>query len=138
MDLFPIIQPELFNAADGGKKKTSRDVRWDENGVSLKNGEPIFVENEQAAAGWARRCLMTKRNAYEIFSCRYGVDLDDLIGMGYDRSSVEAETARMVKEALMENEYITDVSGIETSFEGTLLSITCKITAGGKEIEIAV
>lgn len=59
------------------------------------------------------KMLLTERYQYIIYSWDYGVELKDLIGMPVDYC--ESEIKRRVKEALVMDERITDVT--DFSFE---------------------
>ena len=139
MDIFPIIQPDLYEVEnDIAKTNVNIDVLWDENGPVIENGRPVIVEGKQAAIGWARRCLLTKKNEFEIFSSAYGCEIEELIGKRYQQSTIEAEAVRIIEEALLANEFITGVSDIKVNFEGSTLKILCKVKLEEEEAEISI
>lgn len=137
MDLFPIIQPEMYTAnQDDHLNNVNIDILWNEKGPILENGNPVFVDGAEAAAGWARRAILTARNAFEIFSANYGCDIENIIGKGYQLSTIDAEIRRMIEEALLYNDFITSVSDVKTEFKGSSLKVSCKIRVNDAEVQI--
>lgn len=138
MNLFPIIQPELYTVDEKDSlNNVNIDVLWNDKGPLIENGNPKIVDGVKAAAGWARRAILTARNAFEIFSANYGCDIENIIGKGYQLSTVNAEIRSMVEEALLYNKFITSVSDIKSEFKGSTLKISCKIRVDDVEVRIA-
>ena len=139
MDIFPIVQPELYEAENEVQpKNVNIDVLWDESGPRVENGKPVMARGIMAVISWARRCLLTRIKAFLIFSSDYGCDVENLIGKSYQQSTIEAEALRLVKEALMENEFIDAVTDIKVEMKDSTLKITCKIKTQEEEAEISV
>lgn len=139
MDIFPIIQPEIYKTEkEVERANVNADVLWDENGPRVINGQPVIASGIDSVIGWARRCLMTKKNDYVIFSAAYGCDIDGLIGRGYQRSTIEAEAIRIITEALKANEFITAVTDVDVDFKGSTLKISCRIKTEDEEAIISV
>ena len=87
MDIFPIVQPELYEAENEVQpKNVNIDVLWDENGPRVENGKPVMARGIMAVISWARRCLLTRKKAFLIFSSDYGCDVENLIGKSYQQS----------------------------------------------------
>lgn len=78
------------------------------------------------------KILRTERLVYPIYSDQYGNDLNDLIGKGIGYAKVEAE--RMIKEALLADDRVTDVEidTIEQKNKDTLVVTGTCFTVFGK------
>lgn len=141
MTLFPMIQPEATaaeNAADDFPMY--REVKWDyeKNAPVYKNGNPVIVKGAEAVLVWAWNALHTARFRYEIHSFNYGSELEDLIGQPYSQALKESEAARYVRECLLINPYITDVSNLSISFSGDRLSISGTLVTRYGEVDFSV
>ncbi len=60
--------------------------------------------------------LSTERYEYPIYSFRYGIAWKELIGE--ERAYVRAEMKRMIQEALLRDDRITEVDGFQFEFSG--------------------
>jgi len=139
--LFPIIQPQ---ATEAFQARTSpdlyREVKWDfeKNIPVFKNGSPVIVTGKEAVLVWAWKALHTPRFRHEIYSWNYGNDVESLIGQPYTDDVKRSEAARLVKECLLVNPYITDVSEINVAFQGEILRISCRIQTVYGEVALNV
>lgn len=127
MNLFPIIQPRA--AVTETALPLYREVQWDyENDVpKFKNGAPVLVEGAEAVLVWAWKALRTPRFKHEIYTWNYGSDAEQLIGRPFTEELKRAEAARCVRECLMINPYIQDVTDINVSFADGRLAVTATI-----------
>ena len=73
-----------------------------------------------------------------IYSWDYGSELLDLIGKAYTPSLTKEEAKRYIKEALLINPYILEVTVIDTDFKNDLLSADIKITTIYGESEVVI
>lgn len=83
------------------------------------------IDGLEALKQSIRRVLQTERYSNSIYDHRYGVELDELIGedMGFARIDVE----RRIKEALMEDDRIEEVSEFTTRGNGNELHVMCTV-----------
>lgn len=127
MSLFPIIQPEV-NITET-TLPLYKEIEWDfkQNKIIYKNGSPSIVTGKDAVLIWALKALRIKRARYEIYSWDYGNETENLIGQPFTHELKRSEAIRYVKECLMVNPYITDVSDIQVDFKDDLMSVQCKI-----------
>ncbi|MEA5085108.1 MAG: DUF2634 domain-containing protein [Lachnospiraceae bacterium] len=134
-DLFPSIQPQASESASMGLYK---EVKWDftNDCPILRRGEPVIVSGAEAVKTWAWNALKTARKRYAIFTWDYGSDFEQLIGQGYSEDTKQMECKRYLRDCLMVNPYISDVTDIEISFEGTALSVSCNIESVYGDFEI--
>ena len=74
---------------------------------------------------------------YDIYTWDHGLGIrSELIGKPYTASVQQSEAVRYVKEALMVNPYITEVSAVEVSCAGSKLTVSCKINTVYGEVSV--
>lgn len=71
--------------------------------------------------------MSTERYVYPVFSWNYGVELESLIGKDY--AYVCAEIKRRVKEALTQDDRITDVGNFKFSKQGDELLVEFEVVS---------
>lgn len=127
MNIFPIIQPQVDETA--AELKLYKEVKWDfnKNVPVFENGSPVIVTGKEAVLVWAWKALHTARYRHEIYTWDYGSEIESLVGQPSSEELKQAEAARYLRECLLINPYITDVSNITVTFEGEKLNISCTI-----------
>lgn len=80
------------------------------------------------------KILNTERYDYLIYSWNYGVELKNLIGEDITLAIPEIE--RVIKEALMQDDRIEDVTDFEFETEADTVTVQFKVTTNVGEIEI--
>ncbi len=99
-----------------------------------------FVDDLEALKQTIYKTLSTEQYEYPIYSFDYGIAWKDLIGE--DRAYVRAETKRMVQEALLQDNRITDVDQFAFFFEGDTCTCTFTVTSKygtvGIEMEVQI
>lgn len=138
MSLFPIIQPQAIES--NTDLPLYKEVKWDyeRNIPVFKNGSPVIVTGKEAVLVWAWKALNTPRFRYEIYTWDYGCELEELIGQPFTEELKQSEAARYVRECLLINPYITDVSNVTVYFNDGTLNISCTIETVYGEVEIDV
>lgn len=138
MNLFPIIQPQT--AEINTELPLYKEVKWDfeKNIPIFKNGSPVIVTGKEAVLVWAWKALHTPRFRHEIYTWDYGCEVESLIGQPFTEELKQSEAVRYVKECLMINPYITDVTNVSVSFADGKLSISCTIETIYGEVTIDV
>ena len=138
MSLFPFFGDAAVETAVTESLPLYREVAWDfENNIPiLEKGDFKIVEGNEAIKTWAFKAMMTERFRYEIYSWGYGSELDSLIGQSYSPNLTKAESIRFIKETLLVNPYIINVSNVEVSFDSGKLSITAKLETIYGETEV--
>ncbi|MBQ6630514.1 MAG: DUF2634 domain-containing protein [Romboutsia sp.] len=139
MSLFPFI-----SGTDEVKVDNSfpmyKEIAWDfkRNAPIIQNGDFKIIEGNEAIKVWVYKALLTPRYSYSIYSWNYGSELMDLIGKAYTPSLTKEEAKRYIKEALLINPYILEVTVIDTSFKDGLLSADIKIVTIYGESEVTI
>ena len=139
MSLFPLIsQPDVgaLTATEG--LPLYREVDWDfrTNKPVWKGGNPVYVTGGRAVLVWAWNALHTMRFDHDVFSTDYGLDGNTLLGQAYSGEVRESEAIRIVRETLQVNPYITNVTQVSVSFEGSVLHLSFKLTTIYGEVTI--
>ena len=103
-----------------------KEVAWDfENNIPiLEKGDFRIVTGNEAIKTWVYKTLKTERFRYLIYTWDYGSELDDLIGKNYTPNLTKAECIRYIREALLVNPYIRNVSDIVVTFDAGRLFVT--------------
>lgn len=85
---------------------------------------------------WIEKILRTRRNL-EIYSS-YGSGHHNLIGSVFDRDFVQAEITRTIREALLTNEAIQEISDVVVDFDGSELAASFSVSTiyGQAEVNI--
>lgn len=120
-----MIQPT--QAPEAATLPLCREIAWDyQNHVPIwRRGEPVAVTGKEAVKVWIFKALLTPRFKYEIYTWAYGSEFESLIGQAYTPQLKQSECARYLRECLLINPYITSVTGIETDFQGSTLTVSC-------------
>lgn len=137
--IFPFISTEI-TTPNKATLPLYREFAWDynTNDVKLVNGNPHILEGNEAIKVWCYKALLTPRYQYSIYSWDYGSQLQELIGKAYTRGLTEEESKRYVKDALMINPYIEDVTVDNSRFDGDKLYITATVTTIYGDIKVVI
>ena len=140
MSLFPFISNNVDEMKVDNIFPMYREIAWDfeKNIPILENGDFKLIEGNEAIKVWAYKALLTPRYSYSIYSWDYGSELMDLIGKAYTQSLTKEEAKRYIKEALLINPYILEVTVIDTSFSNGILSADIKIVTIYGESEVTI
>ena len=139
MSLFPFI-----SNTDEVKIDNSfplyKEVAWDfeKDAPIIQNGDFKIIEGNNAIKVWIYKALLTPRYSYSIYSWNYGSELMDLIGKAYTPSLTKEEAKRYIKEALLINPYILEVTVVDTSFNNGVLSADIKLLTIYGESEVKI
>jgi hypothetical protein len=133
-----MIQPEA--ATIDKELPLYKETDWDfENNIPIfKNGSPSIISGQRAVLVWAWKALHTPRFRYEIYTWDYGNEAESLIGQAYTEELKRSEAARYVRECLLINPYISDISNVSVIFADGTMSISCTIETVYGEVNLDV
>ena len=139
MSLFPFIS-NINEVKVDNSFPLYREVAWDfkSNTPILENGDFKIVEGNEAIKVWILKTLLINRYEFEIFSWDYGSELISLIGKAYTPSLTKEEAKRYIKEALLINPYILEVTVLDTSFGNGILNTDIKLLTIYGESEVKI
>lgn len=137
--LFPFFGDTTISAAADDSLPLYREVAWDfeRNIPIIEKGDFKIVEGNEAIKTWVYKTMKTERFRYLIYSWHYGSELHSLIGQSYTPNLTKAESIRYIKEALLINPYIRNVSNVEVTFESGTLTINAKLETIYGETEVS-
>ena len=140
MSLFPFISNNIDEIKVDNSFPLYKEVAWDfeKDTPVIQNGDFKIVEGNEAIKVWVYKALLTPRYNYSVYSWDYGSELMDLVGKAYTSSLTKEEAKRYIKEALLINPYILDVTVIDTSFSHGILSADIKIVTIYGESEVTI
>lgn len=139
MALFPFFGDAAIETAATETMPLYKELAWDfEKNVPLvEKGDFRIVEGNEAIKTWVYKTMKTERFRYLIYSWDYGSELHSLIGQSYTPNLTKAEAIRYIKEALLINPYIRNVSNVEVTFSGGALTIYAKLETIYGEAEVS-
>lgn len=124
---FPFIDinVESNNTTD---YSTFKEFEWDytTGQYIVRNGNINVIEGKEALKIWIYKCLSTIRGKYLAYDWNYGVDTQSLINSGLTKAAIISESKRMVKEALLINKHILEVTNFNVTFGGSVGDILYK------------
>ena len=140
MSLFPFISNNVDEVKVDNSFPLYKEVAWDfeKDTPIIQNGDFKIIEGNNAIKVWIYKALLTPRYSYSIYSWNYGSELMDLIGKAYTQSLTKEEAKRYIKEALLINPYILEVTVVDTSFNNGLLSADIKLLTIYGESEVKI
>lgn len=138
MSLFPLIDRPDDGVLAAAELPLYRETDWNfqTNEPVWRGGDPVMVTGTRAVLVWAWNALHTERFAHDVFSGDYGPDFSALRGQPYTEGVRAAEAIRIVRETLMINPYITDVTQVSAEFSGSTLALRFKLTTIYGEVGI--
>jgi phage baseplate assembly protein W len=86
-----------------------------------------FIDGEQAIRQFVRKVIETARFRFLIYNEQYGSEMYDLIGQDVSSELLNAEIPRIVKDALIYDDRVNDVTNFEIKREGDKLFISFKV-----------
>lgn len=92
------------------------------------------LDGLEAVKQAAFKILGTPRYHHLIYTTNYGSEMEKLIGM--NPTFVNSEAARMIREALTQDDRITSVENIQTTVTGEGLLIECTVISKYGSFEI--
>lgn len=96
------------------QNEPSRTYRFDFNTGEIGG----MVDGEDAIRQFIRKTLVTPRYRFLIYDRSHGSELDSLIGQDVTQEFLEMELPRMIREALIYDNRIADVTDFEITRDG--------------------
>lgn len=106
----------------------------------LKDGKLILLTGIEYLKVWIQLALRTEKNTLLYENSEYGSEHHKLIGTTFKPSFTKEEYKRYIKEALLFNNAITNVSNFTFNQEGSRMTISFDVTSiygvSGEEVMI--
>lgn len=139
MALSPLQKPEDREviAATTTETQISRTYAFDFDFGDIQN---TYIDGLEAAKQAIQKAILTARSRFLIYDDAYGCELDELIGQEISAELLQAEVTRVITEALLVDERVTDVADVSVSRTGDQLYITISVSTiyGEVETEVAI
>lgn len=87
------------------------------------DGQPKVVEGVEALKVWIEKTIRTARYRFPAYTFQYGCELEDIIGLDIPRAVLESEVKRVIREALVYDDRITEVKNFIINRGGDWLNI---------------
>lgn len=145
MSIFPSETVTLGNLIqstvdDSSTLPLAKEYAWDyeNNDFLLIDGKNVILTGKDAVKVWIWKALHTPKNRYKAYSSNFGHDLETLVSQGLSSAALSSEIERYLKESLLINPYITRISGISLSMEGSKASVSFTVTTIYGDVSINV
>lgn len=103
------------------------------------NGIGEKIDGIEAIRQFIAKAIKTARNRFLIYDDQYGSELDDLLGANVTRELLEEEIPRVIREALIYDERINDVTNFVVTSEGDKVFISFTVfLVNGEQVESEV
>lgn len=109
---------------------TFKEFAWDyEKDQFLYNpdGSHKIVEKNEAVKVWVLHALRCERYRYLAYFDDYGIELEPFVGTGPNDHERSSELFRYVKEGLLVNPYILDVTALSTQLDHKKIIMTLQL-----------
>lgn len=91
------------------------------------NGGHKIVEKNEAIKVWVLHTLRCERYRYLAYFDDYGIELEPFVGTGVNDQRRSSELFQYVKEGLLVNPYILDVTALSTQLNHKKITMTLQL-----------
>lgn len=127
MSLLPDNQTELLDAylaqEDDAQPEPALTYRLNFDTNRLGG----LIDGIDALKQFIVKAILTNRSHFRIYSDDYGCELESLIGSDVTEAFIQAEIPRMVRESLIYDDRIDDVTDISARREGDAIYIVATV-----------
>lgn len=143
MSIFPQNFGQALLAPNGSSASVlplAREYAWDftKNTFLLVDGKNVFVTGREAVKIWVWKALQTPKGVYKAYSSNFGNELETLINQSLSSAALSSEIERYLKESLLVNPYITGISNVTLSVDGSKTSVDFTAATIYGEVTISV
>lgn len=120
---------------------TFTEFAWDfdkDDFIYQRDGSHAIVTGKEAIKGWVLHVLRCERYRYLAYFDDYGIELEKFIGTGPNDGQRSSELFRYVKEGLMVNPYITDVTALQVTQEHKKITMVIHLETVYGEVEMGI
>lgn len=104
-----------------------KEYAWDyerDRFIYNADGTHKIVEKNEAIKVWVLHTLRVERYRYLAYFDDYGIELEPFVGTGPNDSERSSELFQYVKEGLLVNPYILDVTALSTKLDYKKITMT--------------
>ncbi len=112
---------------------------WDfvNNCFLLVDGKSTIVTGAAAVKVWIWKCLKTPKNTFKAYDSNFGNEIETMFGQGLSPAAQLSEIERYLNEALLVSAYITGISDISISVDGSQTSFNFTASTIYGEVSIS-
>ncbi|SFB62554.1 Protein of unknown function [Cohnella sp. OV330] len=131
MSLPEVAQLEMDTVPDTSSGVVHKSFAWDfESGdFAQVDGKTVEISGIEYLRVWIQKALMTTKNVLIYADTGYGSEHHLLIGQNLHPAFSQAEYERMIQEALLTNDAITQVGDFNFSQHNARLTISFGVTS---------
>ena len=107
-----------------------KEFSWDyekDQFIYNADGSHKIVEKNEAVKVWVLHALRCERYRYLAYFDDYGIELEPFVGTGPNDHERSSELFRYVKEGLLVNPYILDVTALSTQLDHKKIIMTLQL-----------
>lgn len=93
------------------------------------------IDGEEALRQFIRKAIATARYRFMIYDGQYGCELESLLGQDISQELLKLEITRVVKEALLYDERIQEITHFQIRRESDKLFISFHVVSGDLSLE---
>lgn len=136
MSLLPNNRPELLDDFLESETQTPKVEPSKTYRINFETGRISgMVDEKEALKQFIKKALLTNRSHYRIYSDDYGCEIEQLIGRNVTDSFLQAEIPRMVREALVYDDRINEVTNVTVERQGDAIFISATVDSIYGEVE---
>lgn len=136
MSLLPNNRPELLDDFLEAETQTPKVEPSKTYRINFETGRISgMVDEKEALKQFIKKALLTNRSHYRIYSDDYGCEIEQLIGRNVTDSFLQAEIPRMVREALVYDDRINEVTNVTVERQGDAIFISATVDSIYGEVE---
>lgn len=120
---------------------TFTEFAWDfdkDDFIYQRDGSHAIVTGKEAIKVWVLHVFRCERYRYLAYFDDYGIELEKFIGTGPNDGQRSSELFRYVKEGLMVNPYITDVTALQVTQEHKKITMVIHLETVYGEVEMGI
>ena len=108
------------------------------NDFIFVNGKNVVVTGKSAVKIWIWKTLQTQRNHYRAYDSSFGNELESLISQVLSKAALESELERYIKESLQINPYVSGITGMSSSINGSQAEFAFTVETIYGEVVVSV
>ncbi|WP_423894447.1 DUF2634 domain-containing protein [Dialister invisus] len=137
-----VIGPSVTETASAGLP-IFKEFAWDfekDQFIFNLDGSHQIVEKNEAVKVWVLHTLRVERYRYLAYFDDYGIELEPFIGTGPNDGQRSSELYKCIKDGLLVNPYILDVTALSTKLNHKKITMILQLSTvyGSTSIGIEV
>ncbi|SER87205.1 DUF2634 domain-containing protein [Psychrobacillus sp. OK032] len=135
------IIPETLEEIENDVLETEMEIQPSLTYQLTASGLGGIVDGKEAIRQFIVKAIRTARSRFLIYDDQYGSEIEDLIGADVTRELLDEEIPRVIREALIYDDRIADVTNFNVSHSGdtVLIKFDVSLTNGERmESEVTI